>query len=87
MGSVLGAVSLRCASAASCPVTLVKLPGGGGRTRRPLRATQKRSFAADLPSRRLSGAYQRLVFSKRGFQTALYSIRAGGGSCLATARA
>jgi nucleotide-binding universal stress UspA family protein len=26
MGSVLGAVSLRCASAASCPVTLVKLP-------------------------------------------------------------
>jgi nucleotide-binding universal stress UspA family protein len=29
MGAVLGAVSLRCASAASCPVTLVKLPGEG----------------------------------------------------------
>jgi nucleotide-binding universal stress UspA family protein len=26
MGAVLGAVSLRCASAATCPVTLVKLP-------------------------------------------------------------
>jgi hypothetical protein len=29
MGAVLGAVSLRCAAAASCPVTLVKLPGEG----------------------------------------------------------
>jgi nucleotide-binding universal stress UspA family protein len=29
MGAVLGAVSLRCATAASCPVTLVKLPGEG----------------------------------------------------------
>jgi nucleotide-binding universal stress UspA family protein len=29
MGSVLGAVSLRCASAASCPVTFIKLPGEG----------------------------------------------------------
>jgi nucleotide-binding universal stress UspA family protein len=29
MGAVLGAVSVRCASAASCPVTLVKLPGEG----------------------------------------------------------
>jgi nucleotide-binding universal stress UspA family protein len=29
MGTVLGAVSLRCATAASCPVTLVKLPGEG----------------------------------------------------------
>src|ERR1700744_3990784 len=28
MGAVLGAVSLRCATAATCPVTLVKLPGG-----------------------------------------------------------
>ncbi len=28
MGAVLGAVSLRCATAASCPVTLVKLAGG-----------------------------------------------------------
>lgn len=27
MGAVLGAVSLRCATAATCPVTLVKLPG------------------------------------------------------------
>ena len=27
MGAVLGAVSLRCASAATCPVTLVKLQG------------------------------------------------------------
>lgn len=27
MGAVVGAVSLRCASAARCPVTLVKLPG------------------------------------------------------------
>jgi nucleotide-binding universal stress UspA family protein len=27
MGAVLGAVSLRCATAAACPVTLVKLPG------------------------------------------------------------
>jgi nucleotide-binding universal stress UspA family protein len=26
-GAVLGAVSLRCAAAAACPVTLVKLPG------------------------------------------------------------
>jgi nucleotide-binding universal stress UspA family protein len=29
MGAVLGAVSLRCATAAACPVTLVKLPGEG----------------------------------------------------------
>lgn len=29
MGAVLGAVSLRCAAAARCPVTLVKLPGEG----------------------------------------------------------
>jgi nucleotide-binding universal stress UspA family protein len=29
LGAVLGAVSLRCASAARCPVTLVKLPGEG----------------------------------------------------------
>jgi nucleotide-binding universal stress UspA family protein len=29
MGAVLGAVSLRCASAARCPVTLVRLPGEG----------------------------------------------------------
>ena len=87
MGSVLGAVSLRCASAASCPVTLVKLPGEGQQDPPPAKSDAKRSFAADLPSKRLSGAYQRLVFSKRGFQTALYSIRAGGGSCLATARA
>lgn len=29
MGAVLGAVSLRCAAGASCPVTLVKLPGEG----------------------------------------------------------
>jgi nucleotide-binding universal stress UspA family protein len=27
MGAVLGAVSLRCATAARCPVTLIKLPG------------------------------------------------------------
>jgi nucleotide-binding universal stress UspA family protein len=27
MGAVLGAVSLRCATAATCPVTLIKLPG------------------------------------------------------------
>ena len=27
MGVVLGSVSLRCAAAATCPVTLVKLPG------------------------------------------------------------
>jgi nucleotide-binding universal stress UspA family protein len=27
MGAVLGSVSLRCAAAATCPVTLVKLPG------------------------------------------------------------
>jgi nucleotide-binding universal stress UspA family protein len=27
MGAVLGAVSLRCATSAECPVTLVKLPG------------------------------------------------------------
>jgi nucleotide-binding universal stress UspA family protein len=27
MGAVLGSVSLRCATAASCPVTIVKLPG------------------------------------------------------------
>jgi nucleotide-binding universal stress UspA family protein len=27
MGAVLGAVSVRCATAARCPVTLVKLPG------------------------------------------------------------
>ena len=27
MGAVLGAVSLRCATAAPCPVTLVRLPG------------------------------------------------------------
>ena len=27
MGAVLGAVSLRCATAAPCPVTLIKLPG------------------------------------------------------------
>jgi nucleotide-binding universal stress UspA family protein len=27
MGAVLGAVSLRCAAGAACPVTLVKLPG------------------------------------------------------------
>jgi nucleotide-binding universal stress UspA family protein len=27
MGAVLGAVSLRCATAATCPVTFVKLPG------------------------------------------------------------
>jgi nucleotide-binding universal stress UspA family protein len=27
MGAVLGAVSLRCATGAACPVTLVKLPG------------------------------------------------------------
>jgi nucleotide-binding universal stress UspA family protein len=27
VGAVLGAVSLRCATAAPCPVTLVKLPG------------------------------------------------------------
>lgn len=27
MGAVLGAVSLRCATAATCPVTIVKLPG------------------------------------------------------------
>ena len=27
LGAVLGAVSLRCATAATCPVTLVKLPG------------------------------------------------------------
>jgi nucleotide-binding universal stress UspA family protein len=27
MGAVLGAVSLRCATATACPVTLVKLPG------------------------------------------------------------
>jgi len=26
MGSVLGAVSLRCAAGAHCPVTLIKLP-------------------------------------------------------------
>jgi nucleotide-binding universal stress UspA family protein len=26
MGSVLGAVSLRCAAGAPCPVTLIKLP-------------------------------------------------------------
>lgn len=31
LGSVLGAVSLRCAAAASCPVTLIKLPGEGHR--------------------------------------------------------
>jgi len=29
MGVLLGAVSLRCAAAARCPVTLVKLPGEG----------------------------------------------------------
>jgi nucleotide-binding universal stress UspA family protein len=29
MGAVLGAVSLRCAATASCPVTLVKVPGEG----------------------------------------------------------
>jgi nucleotide-binding universal stress UspA family protein len=29
MGAVLGAVSLRCAAAADCPVTLVKSPGEG----------------------------------------------------------
>jgi len=29
LGTVLGAVSLRCAAGASCPVTLVKLPGEG----------------------------------------------------------
>jgi nucleotide-binding universal stress UspA family protein len=29
MGAVLGATSIRCAAAASCPVTLVKLPGEG----------------------------------------------------------
>jgi nucleotide-binding universal stress UspA family protein len=27
MGAVLGAVSLRCATAARCPVTLIKVPG------------------------------------------------------------
>jgi nucleotide-binding universal stress UspA family protein len=27
MGAILGAVSLRCAAAARCPVTLIKLPG------------------------------------------------------------
>lgn len=27
MGAVLGSVSLRCAAAATCPVTLIKLPG------------------------------------------------------------
>jgi nucleotide-binding universal stress UspA family protein len=27
LGAVLGSVSLRCAAAATCPVTLVKLPG------------------------------------------------------------
>jgi nucleotide-binding universal stress UspA family protein len=27
MGAVLGAVSLRCATAAPCPVTLIKVPG------------------------------------------------------------
>ncbi len=29
MGVMLGAVSLRCAAGAACPVTLVKLPGEG----------------------------------------------------------
>jgi nucleotide-binding universal stress UspA family protein len=29
MGALLGAVSLRCAAGAYCPVTLVKLPGKG----------------------------------------------------------
>jgi nucleotide-binding universal stress UspA family protein len=29
MGALLGAVSLRCAASAYCPVTLVKLPGEG----------------------------------------------------------
>jgi hypothetical protein len=33
MGAVLGAVSLRCAAAANCPVTLVKLPGEGQQDR------------------------------------------------------
>jgi hypothetical protein len=41
MGSVLGAVSLRCASAASCPVTLVKLPGEGQQDPPPAKSDAK----------------------------------------------
>jgi nucleotide-binding universal stress UspA family protein len=41
MGSALGAVSLRCASAASCPVTLVKLPGEGQQNPPPAKADSK----------------------------------------------
>jgi len=57
---------------------------------RPRRAGDARTAATVFPAAACQAparAYQRLVFSKRGFQTALYSTRAGGGSCLATARA
>ena len=40
MGTVLGAVSLRCLAGASCPVTLVKLPGEGRRNRPPARTDE-----------------------------------------------
>ena len=68
-------------SAGACPLPAPS-PGEGGVLVwcRPSPARKRDALMRPEPG------YQRSVFSKRGFQTVLYSTRAGGGNCPVIAR-